>query len=660
MAKRRKPDMKRPEESLIMSRILLAALLFAALFATLSSGGLARASEASDAFFEKNAKKEGVVSLPSGLQYRVLRQGDGDKPRAIDTITLHYRGTTLDGKEVENSHGGQGPSRVRLAKTMPGWREALLLMGKGAKWEVFIPPGLGYTRKRGTRYTRRGDLTSQALIFELELLDVERPGKTPLARLAGSRKRSSASGAHVYAYLMGREPENAASGPAADDAPRSITTESLAAPSPRAAQAAGAEPAGQADPAQTPLTVPPEPDTATSESVTAQPRRPGGPAPAARSPWFDDSEADPAVVPLQAGLKYRLLREGDGAVAALGDTVTVQYRGRLPDGSEFVSSYGRGDPASFRLDEAMPGWQLALQGMRAGGSRDVFIPAELAYARPRPQGDQPLIFEIELLAVSPAEGADAAAVQPHISLPSGMRYRVERNGGGLAPIPGDSVTLEYRVALSEDRGGAGEWHGQATLPLSWVIPAWQSVFKRMEEGARWALQLPEEIAPRLWARTSPGPLDLQVELLSVAASPGRGVALAALESADRDAARVPAVDGEAAAAGISELAQGVQYRELSAGSGARVSGDDTVTLRYSSTLLDASGMGESYFDAGQLKLRPDQTGPLWQQALGRMRQGSRWQVYLGSDQLPAVWAPPGRQDALLQLELLAIDSPPEE
>ena len=122
---------------------MLLAALYPACAPAITDAAGADPSARSKAFFEVNAKQEGVVSLPSGLQYRVLEAGDGSRPRAIDTVSLHYRGTTLDGKEVDSSYSGSGPARMRLAQTMPGWREALLLMQEGAKWQLFIPAGLG-------------------------------------------------------------------------------------------------------------------------------------------------------------------------------------------------------------------------------------------------------------------------------------------------------------------------------------------------------------------------------------------------------------------------------------------------------------------------------------------------------------------------------------
>jgi FKBP-type peptidyl-prolyl cis-trans isomerase len=344
--------------------------------------------------------------------------------------------------------------------------------------------------------------------------------------------------------------------------------------------------------------------------------------------------------------------------------VTVHYRGSLLDGSEFDSSYRRGEPARFPLHEAIPGWQALLPDMRTGARWALYIPPGLGYRRPGPLAGQALIFEVELLTVSAAATkgeatrADAPGVesaqQPAVSLPSGLSYRVIRNGGGLSPLPGDSITVGYR----EQRGADGEAetnrgsYGQATLPLNWLIPAWRSVFTRMEEGARWELQVPPELAYRPWGRPSRAPLTLQIELLSVSTAPPEGIALRALEVAQ---AAGGAGSGTGSTAALADLGEGMRYQVVSAGSGDTAASDDTVTLRYRSTLLDARGFGHLYYGDGEFTRRLDAMLPFWQRALGAMRQGSRWRIYTPSERVPAMWAPRAGQTALVEVELLAIE-----
>jgi len=124
--------------------------------------------EAGQAFLAANSGKEGVETLPSGLQYRVLRQGSGNSPKPADSVTVHYRGTLIDGSEFDSSHRRGQPATFRVDRVIPGWTQALQLMKPGAKWQLFIPPTLAY----GERSTGKIPPNS-VLVFEVELLSVE-------------------------------------------------------------------------------------------------------------------------------------------------------------------------------------------------------------------------------------------------------------------------------------------------------------------------------------------------------------------------------------------------------------------------------------------------------------------------------------------------------
>ena len=131
-------------------------------------------------FLEENKKKEGVVTLPSGLQYKVLKEGDGNKPGPTDTVTAHYRGMFLDGTEFDSSDKS-GKLEVALDNPtiIPGMTDALKMMKVGSKWMVFIPPDLAY-QERG-RPPIIGP--NAVLIFEVELLGIkEKPKEAPPAK----------------------------------------------------------------------------------------------------------------------------------------------------------------------------------------------------------------------------------------------------------------------------------------------------------------------------------------------------------------------------------------------------------------------------------------------------------------------------------------------
>ena len=120
------------------------------------------------AFMEENARKDGVVTLPSGLQYLVLAKGSGASPKATDTVTVHYRGTLVDGTEFDSSYSRNMPASFAVNRVISGWTEGLQLMQQGDKWRLFIPPKLAYGEGgAGDRIP-----PNSALIFEVELISV--------------------------------------------------------------------------------------------------------------------------------------------------------------------------------------------------------------------------------------------------------------------------------------------------------------------------------------------------------------------------------------------------------------------------------------------------------------------------------------------------------
>lgn len=121
-----------------------------------------------EAFLAENAKKEGVVTLPSGLQYKILKEGTGASPQVTDNVTVHYRGRLIDGTEFDSSHKRNQPATFRVSGVIPGWTEAIQRMKPGAKWQLFIPAKLAY----GDRGTGSAIPPNSALIFEVELLKV--------------------------------------------------------------------------------------------------------------------------------------------------------------------------------------------------------------------------------------------------------------------------------------------------------------------------------------------------------------------------------------------------------------------------------------------------------------------------------------------------------
>ncbi len=125
--------------------------------------------EQSKAFLAENAKKEGVVTTESGLQYREIKAGEGKSPQTTDSVSVNYRGALIDGTEFDSSYERGKPATFQLNKVIKGWREALPLMKEGAKWELYIPPELAY----GKRAPSKKIPANSTLIFEVELIAVK-------------------------------------------------------------------------------------------------------------------------------------------------------------------------------------------------------------------------------------------------------------------------------------------------------------------------------------------------------------------------------------------------------------------------------------------------------------------------------------------------------
>lgn len=123
--------------------------------------------EEGKAFLTENAKKEGVKTLPSGLQYKVITEGTGASPKAGDTVTVHYRGTFVDGTEFDSSHKRGGPATFQVDGVIKGWTEALQMMKEGSKWELFVRPELAYGERGLGRIP-----PNSTLIFEVELISI--------------------------------------------------------------------------------------------------------------------------------------------------------------------------------------------------------------------------------------------------------------------------------------------------------------------------------------------------------------------------------------------------------------------------------------------------------------------------------------------------------
>jgi len=138
-----------------------------------------------EAFLAANKGKEGVVALPSGLEYKILKEGTGAKPTASDSVVCNYRGTLINGTEFDSSYKRGQPATFPVNGVIKGWTEALQLMPVGSKWQLFVPSSLAY----GEPGNGRGIGPDTTLIFEVELLSIQEKPKTDEAKPATEEKK---------------------------------------------------------------------------------------------------------------------------------------------------------------------------------------------------------------------------------------------------------------------------------------------------------------------------------------------------------------------------------------------------------------------------------------------------------------------------------------
>ena len=131
----------------------------------------AAAKEAGEKFLAENGKRSGVKTTASGLQYEILTEGTGATPKASDKVTVHYKGTLIDGTEFDSSYSRGQPVTVPLGNVIPGWTEGLQLVKTGGKAKLFIPSNLGY----GERGAGAKIGPNETLVFEVELVAIEKP-----------------------------------------------------------------------------------------------------------------------------------------------------------------------------------------------------------------------------------------------------------------------------------------------------------------------------------------------------------------------------------------------------------------------------------------------------------------------------------------------------
>ena len=149
---------------------------------------------AAEKFLAENKKKPGVITTKSGLQYKVIKKGNGPKPGTNDTVKVHYKGTLLDGTEFDSSYKRNEPAQFKVGQVIPGWQEALQLMPMGSTFELYLPPDLAYGDRGAPPVIEPGSM----LIFQVELLDLpdkeKKDGKTTKKDKAKKKKKPAIEG----------------------------------------------------------------------------------------------------------------------------------------------------------------------------------------------------------------------------------------------------------------------------------------------------------------------------------------------------------------------------------------------------------------------------------------------------------------------------------
>ncbi len=129
---------------------------------------IAKNRSAGEAFLAENKKKEGVIVTASGLQYKILTEGSGEKPAASSNVTVHYKGTLIDGTVFDSSYERGQPATLSLVQVIKGWQEAVPMMTTGSKWQIYVPADLAY----GDRAASEVIGPASTLIFDIELISI--------------------------------------------------------------------------------------------------------------------------------------------------------------------------------------------------------------------------------------------------------------------------------------------------------------------------------------------------------------------------------------------------------------------------------------------------------------------------------------------------------
>ncbi len=366
---------------------------------------------------DKDAPEE-FTTTKSGLKYRVRRQGKGQKPHARDTVSVHYKGWLDNGKEFDSSYARGESIEFPLKGVIPGWTEGMQLVGKGGMIELEIPYQLAYGEE-GRPPTIPGKARLHFIVELLEVTEGPKPVEPGLVdKDAPEKFTTTESGLKYRIRRQGKGQKPNARDTVSvhyrgwlDNGKEFDSSyargESISFPLNRVIPGwtEGMQLVGQGGMIELEI-----PYTLGYGEAGSPPDIPGKatlhflvellPPP---EPGAIDPDAPKEFTTTKSGLKYRILRKGDGTKPKASNTVTVHYKGTLEDGTQFDSSYERGQPATFPLGGVIPGWTEGMQLVGKGGMIELEIPYQLAYGAegrpPRIPAKAQLHFIVELLQV---------------------------------------------------------------------------------------------------------------------------------------------------------------------------------------------------------------------------------------------------------------------
>ncbi|MBL4639704.1 MAG: FKBP-type peptidyl-prolyl cis-trans isomerase [Kordiimonadaceae bacterium] len=420
--------------------------------------------------------------------------------------------------------------------------------------------------------------------------------------------------------------------------------------------------------------------------------------------YLEENKEKDGVQVTASGLQYKIIESGDGATPTAQDEVTVHYAGRLIDGSEFDSSYKRGEPATFPAGRLIKGWTEALLLMKEGDKWELTIPAEIGYgsagAGGAIPGDATLVFDIELIAVvsddtkAEKEAADAAssakAAEGFIAeqqafldanakkdgvkvTKSGLQYKVIESGEGPMATAEDMVTVHYagRLVDGNEFDSSYKRGEPATFEAGRLISGWTEALTMMKVGDKWELSIPSDIAygPDGAGSVIPAHAALlfDIELLDIQ-TPAEVEAVKAAQQAKAQEAAEGAIveektflENNAKQEGVTVTESGLQYRVITSGEGdTHPTGTSKVTVHYAGKLLDGSEFDSSYKRGTPASFPLNGVISGWTEGVQLMKEGDKFEFFIpftmGYGARGSGGGVPPYATLIFTVELLSIDS----